>query len=117
MSNYRIVLQYEQADGSYTEGKAIHAGSIHHPSTILQLGLRHSTQIEIIRKLQTALLNHQSVDLQEAIEYCPKCGYEVIRNGSINIWSVNMILCSLLISTKDIFFPMRLPIITCDGCS
>jgi hypothetical protein len=79
--NYRLVIQYQQTNGQYDEGETLYAGVTHHPSTLTQLGLRHLEQIEIIRALQEAILKQQSVDLQEAISFCPKCGHEVIRHG------------------------------------
>lgn len=78
---YRIVIQFKQSNGRFTTGETLHTGEICHPETILQLGLRHTDQIEILSNLQNAILKEQSIDLQESIQLCPHCSKEVIRYG------------------------------------
>ena len=79
---YRIIIQKEQNNGTFDSGDVVYEGEYTHPSTLMQLGLRHATQINILSALQESILKSQSVDLQESIQYCPNCGYEVIRNGT-----------------------------------
>jgi len=49
--------------------------------SILDLGLRHKEQIEILRKLQDEILKLQSVQLAEKIDRCPKCNGEMGKKG------------------------------------
>ena len=50
MQEYRIVMQYKNQHGIFANGEIIDSGIIKNPQTILELGLRHIEQIEILKK-------------------------------------------------------------------
>ena len=80
MQEYRLVMQYKKQDAAFENDKI--------PKKITDLGLRHGAQIEILQKIQDRLLNKQSEYLKEDINYCPKCGNKLHKNG-INKCSFN----------------------------
>ena len=49
--------------------------------SIIDLGFRHQEQIDILQKVQDALLNQQSQFLEEKYDACPKCGNKITRRG------------------------------------
>lgn len=90
MQEYRIVMQYKNQHGIFANGEIIDSGIIKNPQTILELGLRHIEQIEILKKIQDAILNKQSIFLKEDIDYCPKCSNKLSKNG-VNKCSFNAV--------------------------
>lgn len=50
-------------------------------TSILDLGLRHTEQISLLKKIQDQILLMQSPQLVEKIEKCPQCGGKVQRTG------------------------------------
>jgi hypothetical protein len=55
--------------------------SIEAVKSIVDLGYTHQEQIDILQKVQDALLNQQSDYLQEELNCCPKCGGKMSRKG------------------------------------
>ncbi len=49
--------------------------------TILDLGLRHKEQINLLKKIQDEILTMQSPQLVEKLDNCPKCGGEMGKIG------------------------------------
>ena len=49
--------------------------------SILDLGLRHQEQIEILKKIQDEVLALQSSQLAEKVDKCPKCGGKMRKTG------------------------------------
>ncbi len=47
---------------------------IQKPESILDFGLRHTEQISLLSKIQSALLAEQSVLIDSGYTECPKCG-------------------------------------------
>jgi hypothetical protein len=90
MQEYRLVMQYKNQQGKFINNEIIVSGEIKIPKEIIDLGLRHSEQIEILQRIQDNLLNKQSEYLKEDINYCPKCGNKLHKNG-INKCSFNAI--------------------------
>ena len=90
MQEYRLVMQYKNQQGKFINNEIIVSGEIKIPKEIIDLGLRHADQIEILQKIQDSLLNKQSEYLKEDINYCPKCGNKLHKNG-INKCSFNSV--------------------------
>ena len=57
MNEYRIVFQSKNLEGTYINEEIISSGKIEKPKGIINLGLRHKNQIEILQKIQDTLLN------------------------------------------------------------
>jgi protein-tyrosine-phosphatase len=49
--------------------------------SILDLGLRHEEQIELLQKVQDQILALQSPQICTAIIYCPQCGTKLTKSG------------------------------------
>ena len=90
MQEYRLVMQYKNPEGRFINNDVITSGKIMVPKEIVDLGLRHNNQIEILQKIQDSILNKQSEYLKEDINYCPKCGNKLHKNG-INKCSFNSV--------------------------
>jgi len=51
------------------------------PTSIGELGLRHTEQIALLRKVQDILLAEQALLLDSGIPVCPSCGNTLKKNG------------------------------------
>jgi len=91
MENYRVVMQYKTPQGRYVNDEIIATGKITAPDDLMDLGLRHSEQILILKKIQDNILNVQSKYFKEDIDHCPKCGNKLRMNG-VNKCSFNAVL-------------------------
>tara|TARA_B110000908_G_C10202179_1_gene425881 strand:- start:183 stop:1520 length:1338 start_codon:yes stop_codon:yes gene_type:complete len=81
MSAYRLVIQIKDENGNFVNDEIIFTGKVERPESILDMGLRHSQQIDIIQKVQDNILLKQSIYLKEDIVNCPKCGHLLNKNG------------------------------------
>ncbi len=57
MKEYRLVMQYKNPKGRFINKDIVISGEIKEPKEILDLGLRHKEQIEILQKIQDSVLN------------------------------------------------------------
>lgn len=90
MQEYLLVMQYKNQQGRFVNEDVILSGEIKQPKEITDLGLRHTEQIELLQRIQDNILNKQSDYLIEDINYCPKCGNKLRKNG-INKCSFNAV--------------------------
>jgi hypothetical protein len=85
MSNYALRLVVEKIDlkneNSIIKRDELSTIEIKNPNTILELGLRHSEQIEFLKRLQDKVLSEQSVFLKTDIKKCLDCQSELCSNG------------------------------------
>lgn len=83
MSNkYRVVIElYSDSNPDLIERKVVDEKNISSVKTIYDLGLRHKEQIGLLQKLQDTVLTSQIKYLKEDIEFCPKCGNKVCKQG------------------------------------
>lgn len=51
------------------------------PESILDLGLRHTQQMELLQKIQEALIQEQTPYLNPDYQVCPKCQQRMKKNG------------------------------------
>ena len=51
------------------------------PQSILDLGSRHTQQIELLQKIQEALIAEQTPYLNPDLTICPKCQQKLKKNG------------------------------------
>lgn len=56
MEEYRLVMQYKNPEGRFINNDIIISGKIMVPKEIVDLGLRHTDQIEILQKIQDSIL-------------------------------------------------------------
>jgi len=82
VSDYRIIIQARNKKGNYVNKEVIKSGTIEKPESILDLGFRHTEQIEIIQKIQDNILSLQSSYLRAEIISCPICGNQLAKNGA-----------------------------------
>ena len=81
MSEYRLVVQTKSENGNFVNDEIIFTGKVKRPESIIDMGLRHTQQIDILEKIQDNLLLKQSIYLKEDINNCPKCGHQLNKNG------------------------------------
>ena len=73
MAHIRIIVESVDDNGELIEKEIVMTKNIAKPEGIIDLGFRHSEQIDILRHVQQQLLNKQSVFLKEDLQNCPKC--------------------------------------------
>ncbi len=52
----RIIVQYKNESGRYRNDERIDLGEVKNPTNIMDLGLRHIEQVEILKKIQDSIL-------------------------------------------------------------
>jgi hypothetical protein len=57
--------------------------SVIKPNNIIDLGLRHAEQIDLLRHIQQKLLDKQSVYLKDDHPNCPKCSGKLYKSGYV----------------------------------
>ncbi|HIF89936.1 MAG TPA: ISKra4 family transposase [Candidatus Thioglobus sp.] len=81
VNKIRINVEMLDENDKVIGSEIIKTMRIKKPQTLLDVGYRHSEQIEILQALQDALLNQQSVFFHEDIEECPKCHSKLAKKG------------------------------------
>jgi hypothetical protein len=82
---YRVVVElYSDSNPDLVERKIIDDKSVEKVTSIYELGLRHTNQIELLQNIQQQVLNCQAKFLKEDIKFCPKCGSKVNKHGYDN---------------------------------
>ena len=54
--------------------------SIVKPNTIIDLGIRHSEQIDLLRHIQQKILDKQTIYLKKDLSSCPKCNGKLYKS-------------------------------------
>ena len=83
MAHIRIIVESVDDNGELIEKEIVMTKNIAKPEGIIDLGFRHSEQIDILRHVQQQLLNKQSVFLKEDLQNCPKCKDKLYKNGYV----------------------------------
>lgn len=80
-NEYCIQFVCKSSDSNETEIIPINSSAVKSVESIIDLGLRHTEQIELLQKIQDQILKLQSTQLVDKIEFCDKCGSKMKRNG------------------------------------
>ena len=78
---YSIQFVCKSRDGDVTKVIPIASSTVKDVSSILDLGLRHSEQIELLKNIQDQILKLQAPKISATVEFCPKCKSKMKRNG------------------------------------
>ena len=84
MANHTLRIVMEKINpktGKVVEKNTISSCKIAAPKSIMDLGLRHAEQINILKSIQDCLLAEQAVFLKEEHNCCPKCNSKIWSNG------------------------------------
>ncbi|MCP4764298.1 MAG: transposase family protein, partial [archaeon] len=54
---------------------------IKQPKKIIELGLLHEDQINLLKKIQQLILEEQSLTISCGEQHCPNCGFKLKKNG------------------------------------
>ena len=79
----RVVVEFINDVGDVVGQEIILTKSVVKPNTMIDLGFRHSEQIDLLRHVQQMLLDKQSVHLKEELSTCPKCNGKLLKSGYI----------------------------------
>lgn len=79
--HYRIIVERISSNKKKEEEILIEDMEVGPVDNIFGLGFRHDKQIELLQKLQDALLAMQTEYLCADIELCPRCGNKLSRQG------------------------------------
>ncbi len=80
-SEYTIQIVCKSKEKGVEKIIEVETKEIKKVNSILDLGLRHQEQIEILKKIQDEVLALQSPQLSEKINKCPKCGGKLQKRG------------------------------------
>ena len=76
-----VVEKFDPKTNQVVSKNTVSSFDIIAPKNILELGLRHSEQINILQSIQDCLLSEQAVFLKEDHACCPKCNGKIWSNG------------------------------------
>jgi hypothetical protein len=77
----QIAVERVDQTGSVVKRTLVGYKEIKEPQDIIDLGLRHSEQIDIIKELQDEVISAQVEILNQTINYCQKCGNKLTKRG------------------------------------
>ncbi len=78
---YSIQIVCSSSKNNNTQVIPIQSSKVREVKSILDLGLRHAEQIELLQIIQDQILKLQSPQLREDITTCHQCGSKLNRNG------------------------------------
>lgn len=79
----RVVIESLNETGDVIRKEIIMTKSVTNPNYIIDLGFRHSEQIDLLRHIEQKLLDNQSVFLKDDISVCPKCSGKLYKSGTV----------------------------------
>ena len=79
----RVSVESLNDAGDVVDKEIVMTKSVVKPNHIIELGLRHSEQIDLLRQIEQQLLNKQSVYLREELHKCPKCSGKLYKSGYV----------------------------------
>ena len=79
----RVIVESINDAGDVISKEIVMTKSIIKPDHIIDLGLRHSEQIDLLRHIQQKLLDKQSVFLKEHLSVCQKCSGKLYKSGTV----------------------------------
>ena len=79
----RVIIESLDDTGSVIAREVVMSKSVIKPNSIVDLGLRQSEQIDLLRHVQHKLLDNQSVFLKDDFLVCPKCSGKLHKSGSV----------------------------------
>ena len=79
----RIIIESLNDAGDVIGKEIVATKSVVKPNTIMDLGFRHSEQIDLLRHIQQNLLDKQSSYFKEELTSCPKCDGKLYKSGYV----------------------------------
>ena len=79
----RVIVESLNDAGDVVGKEIVMTKSVIKPNSIIDLGLRHAEQVDLLRHIQQQLLNKQSIYLKEELTMCPKCSGKLYKSGSV----------------------------------
>jgi hypothetical protein len=79
----RVIVESLNDAGDVVGKEIVMTKSVVKPNHIIELGLRHSEQIDLLRQIEQQLLDKQSVYLKEELLSCPKCSGKLYKSGYV----------------------------------
>jgi len=78
-----IQIAVEKVDqyGSIVKRKIVAFKDTKKPEGIVDLGLRHTEQINILKEIQDVVLEAQIQYVNDSVNYCPNCGKKLAKKG------------------------------------
>jgi hypothetical protein len=79
----RVIVESLNDAGDVVGTEIVMTKSVVKPNHIIELGLRHSEQIDLLRQIEQQLLDKQSIYLKEELLNCPKCSGKLYKSGYV----------------------------------
>ena len=101
----QVAVEKIDHSGSIVKRKIVAFKNIQKPEDILDLGLRHTDQINILKEIQDEVLSSQIQYLNDSVNYCPNCGTKLAKKGYTksefnSIFTDHKIPCSRKLCSK-----------------
>lgn len=101
----QIAVEKVDQSGAIVKRTLVGFKEIKKPDDILDLGLRHTEQINILKEIQDEVLNSQISILNDTINYCQQCGNKLTKKGYTksdfnSIFTDHKVPCSRKICSK-----------------
>jgi hypothetical protein len=77
----QIVVERLDESGIVVKRNIVGYKEIKKPEAIIDIGLRHSEQIDVITEIQDTVIEAQISHLNNIDEHCPKCGTRSAKKG------------------------------------
>ncbi len=79
----RVIIESLNDAGDVIDKDIVMTRSVTKPNHSIELGFRHSEQIELLRHIEQKLLNMQSIFLKDDLSACPKCSGKLYKSGYV----------------------------------
>ena len=101
----QIAVEKVDHSGAIVKRTLVGFKEIKKPEDIMDLGLRHSEQINILKEIQDDVLESQIGHLNDLVNYCPQCGNKLAKKGYTksdfnSIFTDHKVSCSRKICSK-----------------
>lgn len=78
----RIVIEkIDLQTNKVIDKSTVDSFEIHKPEKIIDVGLRHKTQIELLKRIQQKVIDEQYAIVEDQNKKCPKCKILLKKNG------------------------------------
>jgi hypothetical protein len=77
----RVTVEKINEQGKVVSKVVVIEKEISKPEEIIDIGFRHSEQIDILKSIQDEYISQQSIYFKEDLDACPRCGGKLCKHG------------------------------------
>ena len=79
----RVIIESLNDAGEVISKDIVMTKNVTKPNHSIDLGFRHSEQIELLKHIEQQLLDQQSIFLKDDLSVCPKCSGKLYKSGYV----------------------------------